>query len=165
MAGEESGAEPGAQDSRGEEVRALLKVQTAGVLCTISERLGGWPFGSLASYALTSRGEPIFLFSRLAQHTRNIDADSRATLFVYDALGAREDPQTGRRAALAGRVEHVPDEQLADARTRYIALHPQAEPYFDLDFRLYRLKVEHVHFVGGFAQAAWIAVEDVIREE
>jgi hypothetical protein len=143
----------------------LLKAQSAGVLCTISERLGGWPFGSLASYALTARGEPIFLFSRLAQHTRNIDADPRATLFVYDGLGAREDPQTGRRTALAGRVEHVALEQQAGARARYIARHPQSEPYFDLDFRLYRLTVEHVHFVGGFAQAAWIDVGDVVRED
>ena len=154
----------GARDSRADEVRALLEAHSAGVLCTLSERLGGWPFGSLASYALTSRGEPIFLFSRLAQHTRNLDADSRATLFVYDGLGSREDPQTGRRAALAGRVELVPDDQLADARSRYVARHPQSEPYFDLDFRLYRLAVEHVHFVGGFAQAAWIPAGDVIRE-
>lgn len=163
MAGDESGA--GTGDSRGEEVRALMRAQSAGVLCTLSERLGGWPFGSLASYALTSRGEPIFLFSRLAQHTRNIDADPRATLFVYDGLGARDDPQTGRRAALAGRVEHVADDQVADGRTRYLARHPQAEPYLDLDFRLYRLAVEHVHFVGGFAQAAWVPVAAVVRED
>jgi putative heme iron utilization protein len=155
----------GSQDSRGEEVRELLRAQNAGVLCTISERLQGSPFGSLASYALTSRGEPIFLFSRLAQHTRNIDADPRATLFVYDGLGAREDPQTGRRTALAGRVERVAPEQVEDARARYLARHPQAEPYFDLDFSLYRLAVEHVHFVGGFAQAAWLDVGEVVREE
>jgi putative heme iron utilization protein len=163
MASEEGTA--GSQDSRGEEVRELLRAQNAGVLCTISERLQGSPFGSLASYALTSRGEPIFLFSRLAQHTRNIDADPRATLFVYDGLGAREDPQTGRRTALAGRVERVAPEQVEDARARYLARHPQAEPYFDLDFSLYRLAVEHVHFVGGFAQAAWLDVGEVVREE
>ena len=161
MAGEEQrGGEPG---STGDEIRALLQEQSAGVLCTLSEKLGGWPFGSLASYAVTSRGEPVFLFSRLSQHTRNIDADPRATLFVYDGLGAREDPQTGRRTALAGRVELVADAEIADAKGRYLARHPQAEPYFELDFRLYRLAVEHVHFVGGFAQAAWVPVGEVIR--
>jgi putative heme iron utilization protein len=162
MAGEEGEREETV--SRGDEVRGLLEAQTAGVLCTLSEKLGGWPFGSLASYALTSRGEPLFLFSRLSQHTRNIDADPRATLFVYDGLGVRDDPQTGRRTAVAGRVELVADADVADARARYLARHPQAEPYLDLDFRLYRLAVEHVHFVGGFAQAAWVPVEEVVRD-
>lgn len=152
-----------AERTRGDEVRALLAEQPAGVLCTISERLAGWPFGSLASYALSARGEPIFLFSRLSQHTRNLEADPRATLFVHDGFGPRDDPQTARRAALAGRVTPVADAEVEDARTRYLERHPQAEPLLALDFRLYRLSIEHVHFVGGFAQAAWVPVEEVVR--
>jgi putative heme iron utilization protein len=163
MAAEDT-AGGGAPLTTGDEVRELLRAHGAGVLCTISERLGGSPFGSLASFALTARGEPIFLFSRLAQHTQNVEADPRATLFVYDGLGTRDDPQTGRRTALVGRVERLADGEVADARGRYLARHPQAEPYFDLDFSLYRLAVEHVHFVGGFAQAAWVDVGEVVRD-
>src|SRR5262249_7917431 len=42
-------------------VRGLLAAERHGVLCTAHARHAGWPFGSLAPYALTLRREPIFL--------------------------------------------------------------------------------------------------------
>jgi putative heme iron utilization protein len=151
-----------ARSTRAEEVRSLLRTQRAGVLCTLSTKLGGAPFGSLASYALSARGEPLFLFSALAQHTRNLAADPRASLFVYDAAGAAADPQQGARACLVGRVAAVAEAEEADARSRYLALHPQAAPYLELDFSLYRLAIEEVQLVGGFAQAAWVPASEVL---
>src|SRR5690242_12322183 len=57
------------------EARSLLRARTEGVLCTISKRVAGWPFGSVAPYALGARGEPILYISTIAEHTKNIKAD------------------------------------------------------------------------------------------
>lgn len=153
------------RSSRADAVRALLRAQRAGVLCTASARDGA-PFGSLASYALSERGEPLFLFSSLAQHTQNLAADPRAALFVHEALGDEEaeDPQTSARACLVGRVEPVPGSDLADARARYLARHPHAAQWLELDFAFQRLVVEEVHWVGGFAQAGWVAAAEILDE-
>lgn len=150
------------RSARAEEVRALLRAQKAGVLCTLSVKLGGAPFGSLASYALSARGEPVFLFSGLSQHTQNLAADPRASLFVWDAVASAIDPQQGPRACLAGRVAALDGAAADEARERYLAAHPQAESFLQLDFVFFRLAVEEVHFVGGFAQAGWIRVEEIL---
>jgi heme iron utilization protein len=156
------------RSTRAEEIRALLRAQKAGVICTVSAKLGGTPFGSLASYALTARGEPVFLFSALAQHTQNLAADPRASLFVWDAVASApgspglDDPQQSKRACLAGKVTALERAEAEAARAVFFARHPQAEPWLELDFRFYGLAVEEVQFVGGFAQASWIPVEEIL---
>ncbi|KAA3484253.1 Pyridoxamine 5'-phosphate oxidase family protein isoform 2 [Gossypium australe] len=45
-------------------------------------RREGYPFGSLVDFAPDSMGHPIFSFSPLAIHTRNLLADPRCTLVV-----------------------------------------------------------------------------------
>ncbi|HEY3062378.1 MAG TPA: pyridoxamine 5'-phosphate oxidase family protein [Chloroflexota bacterium] len=132
-------------------VRALLESQQHGVLATLSARHDGWPFASVTPYALTEDGQPILLLSQLAEHTRNLLADPRASLFVQEA---GEDPQAVARVTLLGRVE------LADAvelRTRYVSRHPQAMDYFAMaDFGLYVLRTETARFVGGFGDMGWV---------
>ena len=147
--------------SRAEAVRELLRAQKAGVLSTISAKLGGLPFGSLASFALTARGEPLFLFTALAQHTQNLAADPRCSLFVSDAVASAEDPQTGPRATLCGRALQLAAAEGEEARGRYLAIHPQAEPWLELDFHFFRLALEEVHYVGGFAQAGWVPAAEI----
>lgn len=149
--------------SRAEAVRALLRAQKAGVICTVSAKLGGAPFGSLASYALTASGEPLFLFSALAQHTQNLNADPRCSLFVYDAVAAAEDPQQGPRACLVGKAAQLAAAEGEDAKERFLAVHPQAAPWLDLDFQFFRLGVEEVQYVGGFAQAGWVPASEVLE--
>jgi putative heme iron utilization protein len=135
-----------------EAVRTLLRGQRHGVLATLSTRHPGWPFASLTPYALSEEDEPLLLLSALAEHTRNVQADSRASLFVYDVSQA--DPQAGGRVTLLGRV-HARDE--AHVKDRYLARHPTAEDYFAMsDFGLYVLRVEHARYVGGFGEMGWL---------
>ena len=151
------------RSSQAEAVRELLRAQKAGVICTVSAKLGGAPFGSLASFALAASGEPLFLFSALAQHTQNLKADPRCSLFVYDAVAAADDPQQGPRACLVGRATQLAAAEGEDAKQRFLAVHPQAEPWLDLDFQFFRLAVEEVQFVGGFAQAGWVPAREVLE--
>lgn len=135
--------------------RMLLREAESGVLCTISVRKPGWPLGTFVSYALSSRGEPVFLFSELSQHTRNLRADARASLFVQEPRA--RNPQSAGRIAVLGRVAPLPEAQVPDAMARYAAVHPEGKSFADLgDFSLWGLTIEDVHVVGGFARAGWL---------
>jgi putative heme iron utilization protein len=136
--------------------RELLERRRVAVLATASQRHGGAPFTSLAPFALSSAGEPILLLSALAQHTRNLEADPRASLFVHDAAAAEEDPRTAARLSIVGRIHRVAAADEADARARYLARHPEARDLLALDFALYVLAIEEAQLVGGFGAAGWL---------
>jgi putative heme iron utilization protein len=144
--------------------RALVAGQRVGVLATLSLRHAGAPFTSLAPYAVSASGEPLLLLSALAQHTRNLDADPRASLFVHDPAAASEDPRTAPRLSLAGRVRRVAPAEEAEAKDRYLAIHPESRGLFALDFALYVLAVDEAQLVGGFGAAGWISGEELRAE-
>jgi hypothetical protein len=141
--------------------RALLRAQSSGVLCTQSARRPGFPSASLVPYALSGAGEPLLLLSAIAQHTRNLDADPRACLFVFDAEAAAKDPRTAPRLAVFGEVTRLAAEAEADARARYLSRHPSARGLLGMDFRLHRLAVEEAQWVGGFAAAGWLGAAEL----
>ena len=137
---------------RRQALRDLLESQRFGVLATLSARHDGWPFSSVTPYALTDDGQPILLLSQLAEHTRNIQVDSRASLFVQEP---GEDPQAVARVTLLGRVEAADSAAL---RAQYLLRHPQASNYFAMaDFALYVLRTETARYVGGFGDMGWIS--------
>jgi heme iron utilization protein len=136
-------------------VKELLRRERVGVLCTLSLRHPGWPFGTLAPYALSRSGAPLLLLSAVAQHTRNLDADARASLLVAEAAAIARDPRTAPRATLVGRAARVAADEEADARARYLARHPESRGLLSLDFALYVIAVDEAHYVGGFAAAGF----------
>ncbi len=137
----------------------LLAGAGTGVLSTLSARKPGWPLGSLVSYALDGVGRPVFLFTELAQHTRNLRADPRASLFVQE--GAARNPQAAGRLALLGTLTPVPGGLLSEARDCYVAVHPEGRSFAELgDFLFWHMNVEDVHVVGGFAKAGWMSWQE-----
>ncbi|HEY6002361.1 MAG TPA: pyridoxamine 5'-phosphate oxidase family protein [Anaeromyxobacter sp.] len=148
-------------EARGGAARAreLLRRRRVAVLATASARHGGAPFTSLAPFALSAAGEPVLLLSALAQHTRNLEADPRASLFVHDPAAEEEDPRTAERLSIVGRVARVSAADEPDARSRYLARHPEARGLFALDFSLYVLAMEEAQLVGGFGSAGWLTGE------
>jgi heme iron utilization protein len=143
--------------------RELLRRRRVAVLATASARHGGAPFTSLAPFALSAAGEPLLLLSALAQHTRNLEADPRASLFVHDPAAAEEDPRTAERLSIVGRASRVSAADEPDARARYLARHPEARGLFALDFSLYVVAVEEAQLVAGFGSAGWLTGE-ALRE-
>ena len=133
--------------------RSLLRSERSGALATLSLHRPGYPFGSVAPYALSARGEPIFVMSTLAQHTKNALADPRASLLVQE--GGDGDVQARGRVTLLGRI--APVDQEDDARARYLARHPHAaRTAGGHDFRHYQLAIEEARFIGGFGKICWI---------
>jgi putative heme iron utilization protein len=144
-----------------ERIRALLARESHGVLATLSARHDGWPFASLVAFAIARAGEPLLLLSSLAEHSRNLAKDQRASLLVADH-GAAADPLAGARVTLLGTVEPVGEQDTAAARTDYLARHPSAAEYLALgDFRLYVLNVTQARYVGGFGDMGWVDRSDL----
>ena len=62
--------------------RCLMRTQHTGVLSTVSLSLKGYPFGSVTPYWMTDNGDLILYASDIAQHSRNMKADSKVSLCV-----------------------------------------------------------------------------------
>lgn len=140
------------------ETRRLLEQQAAGMLATAMVERSSHPYVSLATFAVDKTGAPLFLFSDLADHTKNIKADWRVSLMVEDASHLKN-PQTGPRVTLVGTLTPTKD---LDSRSAYLKKHPSAGKYAGFaDFQLYRMTVEALHFVGGFGAATWLEKDDL----
>ena len=135
------------------EVRRLLRLGSAGALGSHSASIAGYPFTSSLRYALDGACRPLFLISGLAEHTRNLLADPRASLLVLEGEGGRLDQA---RVTLLGRVLPVkPDE---DVQARYLRYQPEAAGYLTLgDFRFFRMEPDKARFIGGFGRIGWVA--------
>jgi putative heme iron utilization protein len=147
----------GAVEDGAKAARALLAVESVGVLSTLSVHRAGFPYGSVTPYALGPSGAPLLLLlSGLAAHTKNLLADSRAGLFVGDRSAAL-DPQAGARISLLGRAAPLAAGEQQDARARYLERWPQAAAYFRMaDFGLWRLDVEELRLIAGFGEIRWL---------
>jgi putative heme iron utilization protein len=136
-----------------------------GSLSTLSRKQPGFPFGSVMPYGLGDRGRPIFLISTMAMHTQNLRADPRASLLVIqdDAGG---DPLGASRVTLIGNVLPIPEAEVAEARTLYLAHYPNSKYWVDFeDFSFYRLDVMDVYYVGGFGVMGWVSAPEYDRSQ
>jgi putative heme iron utilization protein len=132
-----------AADARGL-VRRALKASLATIAAA-----NGYPYASLITVATDPSGAPIFLISGLAQHTRNLAQDPRASI-LFDGTGAAGDPLQGARVTLFGLAERIADEAV---KRRFLARHPEAAFYAGFpDFAFWRLQVEGAHYIGGFGR-------------
>lgn len=153
----ESQAAQPPEPSYAERARTLVHLGLTGALSTLSRKQPGHPFGSLMPYAPDERGRPIFLISRMAMHTQNLEADPRASLLVTQRPVADEDPLALGRLTLLGIAGRLAEGAVAGAREIYLARHPKAEHWADFaDFALWRFEVTGAYFVGGFAAMDWI---------
>ncbi|HSR80392.1 MAG TPA: DUF2470 domain-containing protein [Hyphomicrobiaceae bacterium] len=139
---------PAALDDPACASRHLMRTALKGALATLDRQLAH-PYASLVLLATDPTGAPIFLISRLAQHTRNLEHDPRASLLL-DGTDGLADPLTGGRVTLTGTAAPSPDPA---ALRRFLARHPSAQGYAQFaDFTLYALKVARAHYIGGFGR-------------
>jgi putative heme iron utilization protein len=150
------------RSERAEAVRALLTEARHGLLSTNGQEPAGFPYGSLVPVAVTAVGEPLALVSHLAQHTKNLVKDGRASLLVLAPTDG--DPQQAARASVVGTARLLEGEAEAEGRARFLAVHPEAETYFDLNFQLWALAPVEARYVGGFGAAAWVSGSELVGE-
>jgi hypothetical protein len=147
------------EPSKFELARAIVERQRFGVLSTLSVKKSGHPYGSFAAYATDHSGRPVFLFTDLSAHTRDLLADQRASLVVIDNLNP-EAVADSARLTLIGLVALVPEDEVPEARALYLESFPEAAEWVDLNFRFFRMDISDIHFVGGFGMAGWVSARD-----
>ena len=141
-------------------IRRLMRGCTRVGLGTLTT--GGDPYVSLAMVALDHDAAPLLYLSDLADHTKNLKADSRVSL-LFDGTLTSAVPLAGERATVQGRIERTADERML---ARYVARHPDAAAYQGFrDFNLYRVTVERAHLVAGFGRIHWVVGEAVTLAE
>jgi putative heme iron utilization protein len=124
----------------------------------LAESIEGFPFGSLVPFALTNLLEPIAFLSGLAQHFKNLAADSRTSLLIQEPERNQE-PQTRWRITLVGTFHQVdPTEiQISDLQKRYLTRVPGANRTMTLpDFRFWVMKTQRIRFIAGFGKIRWL---------
>jgi putative heme iron utilization protein len=133
-----------------------------GALATLSRDPVGWPFATLVAIAFDARARPLLLLSRLAEHTKNLEACARASLLVSASGGAGSpDPLAQERMTLVGECARVQAQEDGAARARFLEVHPEAAGYAAFaDFGVWRIEVAHVRWVGGFGKMEWVSGEE-----
>lgn len=136
------------------EARQLLNEGGSGVMSSLSLEVPGYPFGSVVQYCLDYAGRPVILISALAEHTKNLMADPRCSLMV---MAAGDEPLASGRLTLLGRVEPLSADEVDEVSPRYYRYFPDMSDFHrQLDFRFYRLRVERIRYVAGFARVQWL---------
>ncbi|GER53683.1 pyridoxamine 5'-phosphate oxidase family protein [Striga asiatica] len=143
-------------------VRNLMEQARFAHLCTVMSRMHhrreGYPFGSLVDFAPDSLGHPIFSFSPLAIHTRNLLADPRCTLVVqipgWSGL-------SNARVTIFGDIYPLPEDKQEWAHKQYIAKHHQGPSQQWGNFYYFRMQnISDIYFIGGFGTVAWVDVNE-----
>jgi len=136
--------------------RHLFLQESFGVLSTISVDVPGYPFGSVTPYCADAHGRPMIYISYIAQHTKNIVADSRVSLTVFETNQASGDVQAHGRVTLIGDARLVDGDQTR-VRERYYRYVPDARQYEKThDFAFFTLDLVRVRFIGGFGKIYWV---------
>jgi heme iron utilization protein len=137
----------------------LLHRKPTGALATHSREPLGFPYPTALPFAPDARHRPVVLVSRLAEHARNLEIDSRAGFLVVDAP-ANEDVLSGERLTLLGRF--TPGGLEPSLVRRYLRYHPDAERYLALgDFSFRALEIERMRYIGGFGAMGWLDAEEL----
>lgn len=148
-----------ATPTHGERARTLVAGIRTGTLCTIAKEPAGYPYGSFVTFAMEGPN-PVFFISQLAEHTKNLRGDSRASLLV--AEGGEADPLANGRVTMLGHCRVLePGAERDAAKDAYLKAHPNAAYYVDYkDFGFWLLEVEAVRYIGGYGRMSWVEPAD-----
>jgi putative heme iron utilization protein len=139
--------------------KKLLREGRSGALATLMAGSGD-PYCSLVNVASAPDGAPLLLLSKLAVHTKNVLADSRASLMLDERKEG--DPLQGARVMLMGRLGATGEPA---ARAAYLRRQPEAEMFADFaDFAFYRMVIGRAHLVAGFGRIVDLTAQDVLTD-
>ncbi|MDX2157377.1 MAG: pyridoxamine 5'-phosphate oxidase family protein [Hyphomicrobiaceae bacterium] len=141
----------------GRTVRELLRRATSATLATLD--IGtGHPYASLVEVATLPDARPVLLLSRLARHTRNLDADPRASLLI-DQRAVAASAVASERATLVGTIRPSRD---AICRDRYVSRYPGAATWAEFsDFAFWVMQPDHGHLIAGFGRISEVSWAEV----
>jgi len=141
------------------DVRSLVQYNHGfAVMSTNSKLNSGFPGGSVVGFSVDDDGRPVFVFSGMSSHTMDILKDPRCSLTIADKnfKGAADG-----RVNLMGTCNRVKDDdEINMVKEIYLQKHPGAFWVNFGDFFFYRMEIEAIRFVGGFARAGSVTPKD-----
>lgn len=145
-------------------LRRLLQGQRLAALGTLH---AGEPLLSMTPFAaLADPAGFVVHVSRLAVHTRDLEADARVGMLVIAAPDPSVSPLATPRLSVQARARVLAEgsvEQRA-ARAAFLARFPDAEPMFGFgDFSLWLLEPVGARLVAGFGAARSLGAETLAR--
>lgn len=103
----------------------------------------------------------MILISRIAQHTKNVQANPKVSLMV--AEHEVDDIQASARLTYLANATPI-DLTDTDTPDRYYSYFPQAQDYHKThDFDFYRLFLVRARFIGGFGAIHWLDADQLLR--
>jgi putative heme iron utilization protein len=140
----------------------LLAGQGNGVLSTISLAVEGYPFGSVTPYCLDDQFRPNLLISGIAQHTKNIQENSKVSLTIVEE-NTNTNKQAKGRLTYIGDAKKVEDDK--NIKRRYTSYFPESKEYFKThDFHFYRIEPVRLRYIGGFGKIFWLEQEEMFTK-
>jgi hypothetical protein len=144
--------------SNQELARNLLTRGGSAALGTLTPE--GWPFASYVVTAPAADGSPLMLLSRLAEHTKNLDRDPRASLLFVREPPPGDESMTAARLTVTGRCARDGDPQ---SKRVFLERHPDAARYAGFaDFSLFRFDIAAGHMVAGFGRIVALTAEELL---
>jgi putative heme iron utilization protein len=149
------------------ELRDLIAGRRVAALGTLDASDPAQTFVSMVPYAVWPGGPALVVHvSALAAHTRNLQAQPRASLLVMAVEHAGEPVHALPRVTLDVNAE-TPLHDSADwqaARQAYLTRFPEAEPMTELgDFRFVLLRPTGARQVAGFGAARSVDGDELAR--
>jgi putative heme iron utilization protein len=146
------------EPSHAERARTLVASRSEGALSTLALDPAGHPYGSHVVFAAMGPA-PVFLISKLAEHTKNLEADRRASLLIVEAEREGDEALARGRVTLVGECRPIDDRGRVEAA--FLDRHPSARAYSSFaDFSYWELAVASARYVGGFGRMSWIGREE-----
>ena len=145
------------------EAKQFLRSAHNGILSTISTKFAGYPFGSVTPFVLDHHCQPIILISSIAEHTKNIIANPKVSLLVFQSvnLQSAENLQANARLTLMGEAEKLEKDD-TDLMSRYSRYLPESAGYFAMhDFSFYRINIYQARYIAGFGKMGWMAGSEI----
>jgi hypothetical protein len=152
------------EPSDAERSRTLMTAKAFASLATMSTECPGYPFGSLVGYAVDEVGRPLLSLSSLAEHSRNMAGNPRASLMVTEHDGGNNLLALAR-VTLVGEMSKLDGDERQAGLDLYLQTHPTAFYASFHDFSVYRLEVANVRYVGGFGRMSWVTAEQYATAE
>jgi len=128
-----------------------------GVLSTHSESEPDYPFGSITPYIVTDSGDLAIFVSHLAEHTRNINHNSKVSLTIFE-VEDETTPSSGPRITCLADAYRA--EEHTSLKAKYLEKFSDSDIILELDgFHFYILKLKKIRLVAGFGDVKWLTSE------
>ena len=135
----------------------LLRNSKIGILSTHSKQYKGFPFGSFVTFCSGKNREIFFYFSDLAEHTKNLNLNSKSSLTIFKTKKNSNDLQDSKRLTLIGEIKKISKENDKEISDHFFNIIKESKKYSQFhDFNFYRFTIKEGRWIGGFGQIGWL---------